>query len=240
MEEKGVYQFDDKPSGEIDEDFSKSKTYYTNEPYDKLNVNFMGIESICDRCTPAFSFRSAPYKYIKTGCVPLRENIAEKGLGPSSTRPILKSIVKFFAPGSGLIFRGESSLTTFITFNPTALLFLTDPNGWVCLNIRCGVTLVDKAWLAKKLPSQKISRMPVFLIFKSIGASKHELGNFAFTTIYILAIHKKAVRSMHLSAANCTYLTDWRQICWWVTIYLTLRVLLSTSLPPPPSYIAVV
>ena len=35
-EEKGVYQVDNELSAEMDEDFPKSKTYYTNEPYDEL------------------------------------------------------------------------------------------------------------------------------------------------------------------------------------------------------------
>lgn len=47
-EEKGVYQVDNEPSEELEEDLHDSEIYYTNEPYDELQVNFVGIESVCD------------------------------------------------------------------------------------------------------------------------------------------------------------------------------------------------
>ena len=206
-EEKGVYQVDDEPSAEMDKDFPESETYYTNEPYDKLQVNFVGIESICDRCTAAFPSRSALHKHIRTGCVPLREAIAETGSGLSSARPILKSTAKLSAPGSGLAFRGWSYVTTSITFDPTALPSLTDPDGSVCLDTGCGVTLVDRAWLARKLPFQKISVMPVPLKVRGIGASKHESRDFALTTIYIPGIDEKG-REVYASISCELHLVD--------------------------------
>lgn len=36
VEEKEIYQVDNKPSERLKEDLSNSKTYYTNNPYDKL------------------------------------------------------------------------------------------------------------------------------------------------------------------------------------------------------------
>lgn len=113
------------------------------------------------------------------------------GSSPSSTRPILKSTAKLSAPGSGLALRGWSYVTTFITFDPTALPSLTDLNGSVCLDTGYGVTLVDRDWLAKKLSSQTISIMPVLLKVRGIGTSKHESGDFALITIYISGIDEK-------------------------------------------------
>lgn len=55
MEEKGIYQVENKPSPELDEDVSENKTHYTNKPYNKLQVNYVEIESVCDSCTTAFS-----------------------------------------------------------------------------------------------------------------------------------------------------------------------------------------
>ena len=47
-EEKGVYQVDNEVSEELEEDLPDSETYYTDEPYNKLQVNFMGIDLVCD------------------------------------------------------------------------------------------------------------------------------------------------------------------------------------------------
>lgn len=54
MEEKGVYPVNNKVSEVLEEDLPDSKTYYTNELYNKLQANFMGIELVCDRCTSIF------------------------------------------------------------------------------------------------------------------------------------------------------------------------------------------
>ncbi len=189
-EEKGVYQVDNEAQEELEEDLPDGETYYTDEPYDELQVNFVGIESICDRCTSAFPSRSALHKHIRNGCIPV-EAVAETGPSPSSARPILKSTAKLSAPGSGLAFSGWNYVTTSITFDPAALPSPADPDGSVCLDTGCGVTLVDRDWLTKKLPSQKISTMPVPLKVRGIGASKHESGHFALTTLYIPGTDEK-------------------------------------------------
>lgn len=38
-----MYQVDNKLSKKVEEDLSDSKTYYTNKPYDKQQINFVGI-----------------------------------------------------------------------------------------------------------------------------------------------------------------------------------------------------
>ena len=106
-EEKRVYQVDNEPSAEMDEDFPKNETYYTNEPYDELQVNFVGIKSMCDRCSTSFQSRSALHRHIKSGCnILVRRAVEETSSDLPSSRPILYSAAKLSAPGSGLAFRG--------------------------------------------------------------------------------------------------------------------------------------
>lgn len=154
-------------------------------------MNFVRIKSIYDQNTIAFPSWFILYKHIKAGCIPPQKAIAEIGLSPFSARPFLKFIAKLYTPGSGLTFRGWSYPTTAIIFDPTALPSIADSNSLVYLDTRCGVTLVDKVWFAKKLPSQKISVMPMPLKLKGIGTSKYKSREFAFTTIYILGIDKQ-------------------------------------------------
>lgn len=108
-------------------------------------------------------------------------------MGPSSSsaRPILKSTVRLSALWSGLAFKDQNYVTISITFKPAALPSPTDPDNSVCLNTSCGITLVDRDWLTKKLLSQRISTMPVPLKIRGIGASKHESGQFVLTMLYI-------------------------------------------------------
>lgn len=110
---------------------------------------------------------------------------------PSFTKLIRKSIAKLSALGSGLAFKGWNNVITSITFDLAALTSLTDSDSLIYLDIGCGLPLMDRDWLAKKLHSQKISTMPVLLQIRSIGASKHELGEFLLTIVFILDIDKK-------------------------------------------------
>lgn len=105
MKEKKVYQVNNKPSKKLKEDLPDNKTYYTNKPYDKLQVNFVEINSVYDQCTAAFLLQSALYKYIKTGCIPLQKAIVETSSKFSSTRPILKATAKLSTLSSGFAFR---------------------------------------------------------------------------------------------------------------------------------------
>ena len=176
----------------MDEDFPKSKTYYTNEPYDELQVNFVRIESMCDRCSTSFQSRSILHRHIKSGCNALvRRVVEETSSDPPSSRPILCSAAKLSAPGSGLAFRVWSYAMTSITFDPAILPAISNPDTLVCLDTGCGVSLVDKAWLAKKHSSQKINTMPVPLKVRGIGASRHESGKFALTALYMPGLDRE-------------------------------------------------
>lgn len=52
--EKRIYRVDNKPLEELKEDLPDSETYYTNELYNKLPINFVRIELVYDRCITAF------------------------------------------------------------------------------------------------------------------------------------------------------------------------------------------
>lgn len=192
-EEQRVYQIDNDPAPEIDEeDLDAENSYFTNKGYDKLQVNFVGIESMCDRCLASFQSRSALHRHIKSGCNALEGiAVAETGSDPPSPRPILCSAAKLSTPGSSLAFRGWSYATTSITFDPALLPAISNPDTSICLDTGCGVSLVDKTWLAKKHPSQKISTMPVPLKVRGIGASRHESKEFALTTLYIPGLDRE-------------------------------------------------
>ena len=147
---------------------------------------------MCDRCLASFQSRSALHRHIKSRCNALEKiTVAETGSDPTSPRPVLCSAAKLSAPGSGLAFRGWSHATTSITFDPALLPAISDPDTSVCLDTGCGVSLVDKTWLAKKHPSQKISTMPVPLKVRGIGASRHESNEFALTALYIPGLDRE-------------------------------------------------
>lgn len=61
--------------------------------------------------------------------------------------------------------------TTAVTFDSVIEPATDDSDTSVCLDTGCGVTLMDKEWLAKKLFSQKINAMPVSLKVRGIDAS---------------------------------------------------------------------
>lgn len=205
-EEKGVYQIDDDPAPKIDgENLDAENSYFTNEGYDKLQVNFVGIESMYDCCSASFQSRSALHRYIKSRCNALeRIAVPETGSYPSSPRPILCSAAKMSAPGSVLAFRGWSYATTSITFDPALLPAISDPDTSVCLDTGCGVSLVDKTWLAKKHPSQKISTMPVPLKVRGIGASRHESDEFALTALYIPGLDQEGSEGLCVHQVRAT------------------------------------
>lgn len=62
----------------MDKDLSEGKTYYINKLYDKLQVNFVGIDSIYDQYITAFLSWSTLHKHLKAGCIPLQKLIVEK------------------------------------------------------------------------------------------------------------------------------------------------------------------
>lgn len=98
--------------------------------------------------------------------------------------PIIASKAVHQSFGSGLAFRGWIYATATITLTPKHLLPDSNPESIACLDTGCEVTLIDKSWLLKHLPTQKINTMSTPLKVRGIGASKHKLRKFAALSLY--------------------------------------------------------
>ncbi len=85
---------------------------------------------------------------------------------------------------SGLAFRGWTYATAAVTLVPQVLPLESDPSAMACLDTGCGVTLVDKDWLLRRLPGQKIKEMSTPLKVRGIGASRHESNQFAELSLF--------------------------------------------------------
>ncbi len=70
--------------------------------------------------------------------------------------------------GSGLAFRGWTYATAAVTFVPQVFPLESDPSTTACLDIGCGVTLIDKDWLLRQLPDQTIKEMSTLLKVRGI------------------------------------------------------------------------
>ena len=189
--EKEIYQIEDKDTEQHPEGFYTTfeqegeEVQYSDKGFDEVNANFVGIKSSCGKCGAPFSSRSLLHKHLKDGCVgPLQPSLPGT---PASTSPIpiitSKSVVP--AMGSGLAFRGWTYATAAVTLVPQVLPLETDPSATACLNIGCGVTLVDKNWLLRQLSHQKIKEMSTPLKVRGIGTSKHESAQFAEVSLFL-------------------------------------------------------
>ncbi len=102
----------------------------------------------------------------------------------ASAIPIIPSKAVHQLFGSGLAFRGWTYATATVTLAPDHLPPDFNPESIACLDTGCGITLVDKSWLAKNLPTQKISTISTPLKVRGIGAFKHKSGEFAALSLY--------------------------------------------------------
>ena len=87
--------------------------------------------------------------------------------------------------GSGLAFQGWTYTTAAVTLVPRVLPLKRDPSATACLNTGCGVTLVDKNWLLRQLPDQKIKEMSTPLKVRGIGTSKYKSAQFAEVALFL-------------------------------------------------------
>ncbi len=155
-EEKGVYQVDEGQVEDGPEGFyttfenEANKVSYSNEGFDKVTVNFVGIETLCTKYRATFPSRSKLHNHLKSSCL---ETSSPSLLAQApSPIPVIASKAVHQSFGSGLAFRGWTYATTLITLTLEHLLPDSDPDSTACLDTGCGVTLVDKAWLSKCLP----------------------------------------------------------------------------------------
>lgn len=77
----------------------------------------------------------------------------------------------------------------------------SNPGSRVYLDTGCRVTLVDKHWLLKRLPGQKINTMSTSLKIRGIGASKHESSEFAALSLYFPS--KNGVGNLVYATIQC-------------------------------------
>ena len=162
-------------------------------------VNFFGIETSCSKCHLSFPLRSKLHKHIKAGYV--KEALPSSSTQLSSSIPVVASMAVHQSFGLGLAFRGWTYTTTVITLNPHRLPQDADPESIAHLNTGCGVTAIDKSWLLRQLPGQKISTMSTPLTVKGIKTSKHECEKFAAPSLYFSG--KNGARKLVYAFVRC-------------------------------------
>ena len=73
--EKGVYQVTDENIDQHLKGFyttleqKSEEVQYSDEGFDEIDTNFVGIESSCGKCGATFSSKSLLYKHLKDGCI---------------------------------------------------------------------------------------------------------------------------------------------------------------------------
>lgn len=85
---------------------------------------------------------------------------------------------------SGFGFKGWTYAIAAVTLALEHLPQSFDPNSMACLNTSCGIILVDRNWLLKRLSGQKINTMSISLKVRGIGTFKHEFSEFAALFLY--------------------------------------------------------
>ena len=125
------------------------------------------------------------HKHLKGGCISLLQALLPGTAAPNSPIPIITSKSVVPAMGSGLAFQGWTYATAAVTLVPQVLLLETDPTATACLDTGCSVTLVDKDWLLRQLPHQKIKKMSTPLKVRGIGTSKYKSVQFAEVALFL-------------------------------------------------------
>ena len=155
---------------------------YSDKGFDKIAVNFVGIETSCIKCRTTFPSKLKLHNHLKNGCLEMSSIALLAQAALSISIIASKTIDQSF--GLGLVFRGWIYATAPITLTPEHLPSYSNLDSIACLNTRCEVTLVDKAWLLKRLPMQKINTMSTPLRVRGIGSSKHNSGEYAILFLY--------------------------------------------------------
>ena len=156
-EEKGVYSVDCHAIEQQPEGFhttfepEEKELAYLDESFDEVFVNFVGIEAVYSKCHSSFPSKSKLHMHIKSECVGGASSSASPQ--PSSSIPVVVSKAVYASLGSGFGFRGWAYATTAVTLTPEHFPQISDPDSTACLDIGCGVTLVDRHWLLKYLPN---------------------------------------------------------------------------------------
>ena len=177
---KGVYQVNDEKFDSYPEGFytgleqEAEEVQYSDEGFDEVDANFVGIETSCGKYGTPFSSKSRLHKNLKDGCTGSVHFSLPDAPAPTSPILIITSKSMASAMASGLAFQGSTYATAAVTLVPQVLPLESNPGTITCLDTGCGVTLVDKDWLLRQLLDQKIKEMSTPLKVRGIGASKHE------------------------------------------------------------------
>lgn len=124
----------------------------------------------------------------------------------SSAQPFLSIPIVMSKPidqslGLGLRFRGWTYAIASITLTPERLPLNSDLDSIACLVTGCGVTLVDRDWLLKRLSYQNTSIMSISLKVRGISAFKHESAEFVTLSLYFPG--KKNAGQLVYAALKC-------------------------------------
>ena len=188
---KGVYQISDEDADLHPVGFYTSfnheseEVQYSDEGFDEVDANFVDFETSCGKCGAPFSSKSRLYKHLKGDCISSLQPSIFGAPTPNSPNSIITSKSVVPAMGSVLAFRGWTYATAAVTLLPQVLPLESDPSATACLDTGCGVTLVDKDWLLRQLPYQKIKEMSTPLKVRGIGASKHKSAQFAELSLFL-------------------------------------------------------
>ena len=111
-EEKGVYQLDDENFENRPEGFYTTfdpegeEVDYSDEGFEEVIANFVGIETVCSKCSSSFPSKSQLYKHLKVGCAGAVQATPLPPTQSISPIPIIESKAIIPSLGSGLAFRG--------------------------------------------------------------------------------------------------------------------------------------
>lgn len=155
---------------------------YSNKGFDEVFFNFVGIEVVYSKCHSFFPSKSKLHMYIKSKCMSRASPSASLQL--SSSIPIVVSRAIYVSLGLSLRFKDWTYITIAITPTPEYLPQISDPNSMAYLDTGCKVTLVDKYWLLKHLPNQKINIISTSLKVRGIGAFKYKSSELTALSLY--------------------------------------------------------
>ncbi len=175
------------PPGDILEEEGEREYYMDEEQYNFF-VGFVGVETVGANCKKVFSSKTILHKQLVV-CFHLLTNTISHSVPVQA--PDTATVATFLTPNpaplnisvirsvstpagfsTGFSFRGWSYATVAVAFSPTTYND-ADPDSRGCLDTGCGVTLIDRNWLACQLPSVSISKMATPLKVRGIGSSKH-------------------------------------------------------------------
>ena len=147
-------------------------------------MNLVGNEAICSKCHSLFLSRSKLHRHIKSDYV--GEALPPASRHPSSSIPVIVSRAVHTSLGLGFGFKSWTYTTIAVTLASEHLPQSSDPETMACPETSCWVTLIDRHWLLKCLPGQKINIMFTSLKNRGIGASKYKSLEFITLFLYFL------------------------------------------------------